>query len=143
MPFKCPTVTVIFEAINWNLVLSSTSSLITAPMRPRGTNETEGLPIRSYSPPIRSHSQFHCCTDDDDDDPDPVWPDGCIICSIFGHLQSWKLAQWQKRIAKVGSNFCQTINKPLQNRPKLFKYWHDCTISPNLVTLRRRRRRWS
>ena len=25
----------------------------------------------------------------------PVWPDGNIICSIFGHLQQLKFAQWR------------------------------------------------
>ena len=56
---------------------------------------------------------------------------------IFGHWQQWKLAHSHKRIAKVGSKFCQILNKPLQNWPRLLKYCQSCEISPNLVTLNR------
>ena len=31
---------------------------------------------------------------------------------LFGHLQQWKIAQWHKTFAKVGSKFCQILNKP-------------------------------
>ena len=31
---------------------------------------------------------------------------------LFGHLQQWKFAPWHKTFAKVGSKFCQILNKP-------------------------------
>ena len=47
---------------------------------------------------------------------------------LFGHLQQWKIAQWHKTFAKVGSKFCQILNKPS-------KFCQSGEISPNLVTL--------
>ena len=52
---------------------------------------------------------------------------------ILGHLQQWKFAQWHKRLTKVGSNFCHTLNKPSH---KLLIYCQNGEISPNLVTLK-------
>ena len=61
----------------------------------------------------------------------PVWPDGYIICWLFGHLQEWKLA----RIFRVGSKFCQTLNKSLQNWPKLLKYCQSDESLPNFESI--------
>ena len=60
---------------------------------------------------------------------------GKISCSIFGCLQQWKMSQEHKGFAIVGLKFCQTLNKPLQNWPRLLKYYQSGEISPNLVTL--------
>ena len=40
--------------------------------------------------------------------PRPVWSDGMLFCSIFGHLTHWQFAQ-QPKIAVVGSKFCQML----------------------------------
>ena len=53
----------------------------------------------------------------------------------FGHLQQWKLTQYLKIIDRVGSKFCQMLNKPLQNWPWFLKYCQSGEILPNLVTL--------
>ena len=37
------------------------------------------------------------------------WPDGQIICSIFGYLQPWKFPQYHKTLAKAGPKFCQIL----------------------------------
>ena len=52
----------------------------------------------------------------------PVWPDGKIILSIFSPLQQWIFAQQHKKFSKVGSQFCQILNKLSRNcqRLKLF-----------------------
>ena len=53
----------------------------------------------------------------------------------FGHLQQWKLTQYLKIIDRVGSKFCQMLNKPLQNWPWFLKYCQSGEILPNMVTL--------
>ena len=40
-----------------------------------------------------------------------MWPDGHIICSIFGHLQQWKLVPIQFFLKYVGSKTFQIVNK--------------------------------
>ena len=45
--------------------------------------------------------------------------------SPFGHLHQWKFAQKCKKSAKVGSQFCQIVNKPSKNCPRL---WRFCQI---------------
>ena len=47
-----------------------------------------------------------------------MWPDDYIICKLFGHLQQWIFAQKQKN-PKVGSTFCQIINKHLRKAQRL------------------------
>ena len=42
----------------------------------------------------------------------PVWPDGQIGFSIFGHLQQWKIAQKLTNCPKVVAQLCQIPNKP-------------------------------
>ena len=55
--------------------------------------------------------------------------------SKFGHLHQWKLAQWHTKFAKVGPRFFQIVNKPSKNCPRLWRFWQNGKISPNLVTL--------
>ena len=45
--------------------------------------------------------------------------------STFGHLHQWKFAQKCTKSAKVGSQFCQIVNKPSKNCPRL---WRFCQI---------------
>ena len=60
-----------------------------------------------------------------------VWPDGQIICSIFGRLQQhWNFAQWYKKLAKYASNFAQYEKNLTENgqrflkMAKVAKFWH-------------------
>ena len=59
---------------------------------------------------------------------EPVWPDGQIGFSIFGHLQQWKFAQNHRNWPKVGLQLCQIRNKPLKYgqrfRILLLKRWN-------------------
>ena len=57
------------------------------------------------------------------------------IFSTFGHLYQWKLAQWRTKFAKVGPIYCQIVNKPSKNCPRLWRFNQNGEISPNLVTL--------
>ena len=64
-----------------------------------------------------------------------VWPDGTVICSIFGHLQWWKFAQWHKYFAKVDSKCYQIVNTA-SKIPKVDNFLQKVgEISSNLVTL--------
>ena len=67
----------------------------------------------------------------------PVWPDGKIILSIFGPLQHWIFAQQHKKMTKVGSQFCQILNKVSRNCRTPIIFCQSGEISPNLVTLKR------
>ena len=53
-------------------------------------------------------------------------------CSIFGHLQQWKLAQKCDKFAKVGSAFCQIRNKASKFFQWLVNFCQSGKISPNL-----------
>ena len=55
-----------------------------------------------------------------------VWPDGYIICLIFGHLKQWTFAQYPKKMPKWVRNYAKWTIKCMS---KAFK------ILPNLVTL--------
>ena len=55
--------------------------------------------------------------------------------SLFVHLQPWKIAQLYKKIAKVGNNFCQILNKLSLNCLRPFSFCQSGEISPKLVTL--------
>ena len=55
--------------------------------------------------------------------------------STFGHLHQRKFAQWHTKLAKVGLKFCQILNEPSKNCPRLWRYCQSGEISPNLVTL--------
>ena len=52
----------------------------------------------------------------------PVWPDGQIVFSIFGHLQRWKFAQKHTKSPKVGSQLCQISNKPFKCWQRFLKF---------------------
>ena len=54
-----------------------------------GTQEVSGIHVQGSSPmgPLRA-----------------VWPDACIICSIFGHFLQWTFGQKEK-IPNLGSQF--------------------------------------
>ena len=64
-----------------------------------------------------------------------VWPDGEIICLIFGHFHQWEFALFNFKFDKVSSQFCQIQNEPIQILPKLIYVVMSGNISPNLVTL--------
>ena len=65
----------------------------------------------------------------------PVWPDGCIIFLIFGHLDQGNFAQEFNIFEKVCSQFCQMLNSYSRNDQKLLKFCPSGEILPNLVTL--------
>ena len=48
------------------------------------------------------------------------------------------ICQWHKMLAKAGSNFCPTINKPSHNCQRLLKYRQNGKISSNLATFGRK-----
>ena len=54
-----------------------------------------------------------------------MWPDGQIVCSVFGHLQQLKFTQFYKKFATVGS---QILNKAKngQNFHKVAKILPHC-----------------
>ena len=60
------------------------------------------------------------------------WPDGRIICSIFGYLHQSKFTLLHKRIAKEDFDFFQTLNK-------LCKFEHEenyvgyATLDPDII----------
>ena len=51
----------------------------------------------------------------------PVLPDGCVIVSIFGHLEQGKFAPTYKIFARIGSQFYQILNSYSRNGPKTYK----------------------
>ena len=57
--------------------------------------------------------------------------------SIFGPLQHWIFAQQHKKMTKVGSQFCQILNKVSRNCRTPIIFCQSGEISPNLVTLKR------
>ena len=61
----------------------------------------------------------------------PVWPDGQISFSIFGHLQQWNIPN-SDQFVTVGSQFAQYLNKHSNNCQKREQ---SGKISLNLVTL--------
>ena len=66
----------------------------------------------------------------------PVWPDGYVICSIFGHLQQWTFAHnLHTKFAEVGSKFCPMLNKFSNKSQSLVKCFQSGEISPHMVTL--------
>ena len=59
-----------------------------------------------------------------------VWPDGLIMCSIYGYLQQLAFAHKHKWFDKSGSKCCHSINGK-----RFIKFRQSGHILPNLVTL--------
>ena len=55
--------------------------------------------------------------------------------SKFGHFKACKFAQQYKINAKVGSQFCQIVNKAYKSCPNTLRFCQSGEISPSLVTL--------
>ena len=53
----------------------------------------------------------------------------------FCHLHQRKFAQWRTKYAKGGPTFCQLVNKPSINFPRLWGVCQSVETLPNLVTL--------
>ena len=64
-----------------------------------------------------------------------VYPDGCIICFMFGHFKQCKFARLQIKLAKVSSKICLIINEPIQDDQSFLTLCQCGEISPDLVTL--------
>ena len=64
-----------------------------------------------------------------------VWPDYQMICTIFGHLQQCKFAQYHKKFAKVCWTMCQILNEPPNFVTMAEFLCQSGVISPDLVAL--------
>ena len=65
----------------------------------------------------------------------PVWPDGKIICSIFGHLRQWRKFVAKNTICVYKSRLNILPNNPSKIAQRLLNCCQSGEISPNLVTL--------